>query len=209
MQRAFPLLVLIALVAFSAGVFLATRGGGEAADIPGLLWPDPPPTAAFALTDAESRPFTREDLTGRWTFLFFGFTHCPDVCPAALATLKAVDERLEAHPVWQDRGQVVFVSVDPARDTPETLGAYVRHFNPAFRAATGEARALEALTRPLGVLHQRVDGGEADAYTIDHTASILLVDPAARLVGVFGLPHDAADIADRFTRIERFVEARS
>ncbi len=208
-QRAIPLLALISLVAFSAGVFFATGKRASGPEIPGLLWPDPPASGEFTLTGGDGKPFARTDLIGRWTLMFFGFTNCPDVCPTTLAVLKDVDRRLGDVPAWRDQGQVVFVSVDPERDTPARIDDYVKHFDPRFRAATGPDEALQPLTRSLGILHAKVDGGGPSGYSIDHTASILLLDPRARLVGVFSLPHDAADIAERYTRIQRFLDKRS
>lgn len=196
---------VIALIAGSQ-LYLASRNAPPPAPpIPGLLWPNPKPVPEFGLTDQHGQPFTLARLKGHWTFLFFGYTHCPDVCPITLAVMNAVDGLLDASPGLAEATQFAFVSVDPARDTPEQLAKYVAYFNPDFIGATGSEEAIHDLTRRLGVVYMR---GEPDAqgdYTVDHSASILLVDPEGRFVAVFGAPHDAKQIAERFRAIRDFV----
>ena len=133
-------------------------------------------------------------MRGRWTFVFFGFVNCPDVCPTTLATLAAVRNSLAdlAEPY---RPRVVLVSVDPARDTPAVLAQYVLHFDPSFVGVTGSPAALDTLTRALGVA---VIVGPADAagnYSVDHTAAVFLVDPEAPRRG--SLQHAARRRGDR------------
>lgn len=144
--------------------------------------------ADFALTDQAGRPFGRTQLRGRWTFLFFGFTNCPDVCPTTLATLAEVRRRL-ADLQAADRPAVVLVSVDPARDTQEVLGRYVAHFDPQFLGVSGPQAALEVLTRDLGVAFSIGPPSADGNYSVDHTAAIFLIDPTAAFAAVFGSPH--------------------
>lgn len=155
----------------------------------------------FTLADAAGRPFTRERLLGRWSFMFFGYTHCPDICPMTMAilanTAKAIDENAadgSAAPY-----QVIFVSVDPERDEPEQLNAYVSYFNPDFVGVTGDRSAIESLTSELGILHVRVpDPNNAGNYLVDHSASILLVNPAGELEAILSAPHSAEVMASDF-----------
>lgn len=202
------LVILVAVTAFMAGVYLALPAPREdgAADIEGLLWPNPPQVGAFALTDARGQRFDETKLDERWTLMFFGFTHCPDVCPGTLTTLKAVADRLASNPQFAAHGQVVFVSVDPERDTPEVLQRYVAHFDPFFIAATAPAAELAAFTSQLGILHARVNL-EGDEYTIDHTASIILIGPERERLAVFSAPHLPEDLAGRVTRIIEWMES--
>lgn len=202
-------LALAAFAALAAGLLFAVWKTERAPDVPGLLWPDPPQLGAFALTGDDGKAVTEADLRGHWTLLFFGFTHCPDVCPGTLAVLKQVKQRLAADSAFAARGQVLFVSVDPARDTPELLGRYVKYFDPAFRGATGDEDALSRFTRQLGVIYAKVPGKGDDDYSMDHTASIFLIDPTLRVLSAIGLPHEAADIAARVRAIEAFVDGES
>jgi protein SCO1/2 len=188
-------LILVASVAAAGGLWLGQRGTLGLAGVPAVsaavLYPQPRAIPAFALTRSDGTPFTQADLAGAWTLLFFGFTHCPDVCPTTLATLRDVGKALP--PALASRVRMTFVSVDPERDTPQRAGEYARFFSPTIVAATGGKAELDALTAALGVLYVKVPQG-AD-YTVDHTASILLVDPEGRLRGLFRTPHDAARIA--------------
>ena len=159
---------------------------------------------AFELTDHEGRPFTRESLKGRWTFLFFGYTHCPDVCPT---TLQAMAMTLKAIKPGERPVGGMFISVDPERDTQERLAQYPSYFHPAIGGATAEMAKLKQLTGPLGVLHAKVaDPRSDDNYLVDHSASILLIDPDGRLGAVFGAPHDPTIVARDFERVRAFYQ---
>ena len=130
-----------------------------------------------------------------------GYTHCPDVCPLTLAMLAQVEKSLADLPEAQ-RPQVVLMSVDPKRDTPERLAAYVKHFSPTFVGTTGTPEAVESFTRKLGVpvaIHMLEDG----AYTVDHSAALFLIDPDAKLRAVFSTPHTSTNIVADYRRIVR------
>lgn len=176
--------------------------------IQGLLWPHPKQVAPFELIDHHGEAFDLERLKGRWSFMFFGYTHCPDVCPMTMDTLKRVAGRLEGREAGADT-QVVFVSVDPARDTPEHLKDYVEYFHPDFVGATGTTEELMAMTRQLGIVYDLNDDDGGNDYLVDHSAAVLLTDPEARLVGVFSAPHRAEDIAARFEAMRGFLDDQS
>jgi protein SCO1 len=209
------LFVLIAGLAVAAGLwFGASTFRGLSKPLPlslerGTLLTQPRPLADFALIDQDGRPFTLANLRGAWTFLSLGYTHCPDVCPMTLATFDAVERRIAESGAKSAGGRQVvarprflFVSVDPERDTPERLAQYVRYFNPGFLGATGEEPQLRALAAQLGLLYARVEGQDtAMGYLMDHSASILLVDPQGRLTAIFSMPHEAALMASDFLTI--------
>jgi protein SCO1/2 len=168
-----------------------------------VVLPEPRVIADFALVDQDGNAFTLDDLRGKWSLLFFGFTHCPDVCPSTLYDLQLVHKG-----VRQDSGngppshQVLFVSVDPERDTPEKLGEYVSYFDPDFIGVTGSQQQLAPLTRQLGIAY-RIEEHEAGSaqYGVDHSASILVTDPEGRLHGVFPAPHDAGTIVEDLSTV--------
>lgn len=140
--------------------------------------------------DQDGQPYGNAQLTGGWTLLFAGFTHCPDVCPTTLGIMKQVEARLPAPGV-----QLVFLSVDPARDTPEILHRYVRHFSGTMRGVTGSNEQLDALCASLGLAYVKVPGASDDAYTMDHSAALVLIDPLGRVAGYFSPPHRADALA--------------
>ena len=131
-----------------------------------------------ALVDQHDRPFTRESLKGRWSVLFMGFTHCPDVCPTTLATLRMLQAQLGP------RLQTVFVSVDPERDTPAALAAYLRQFSASFVGVTGDKAQLDELCRDLKTSYVKNPGLGGD-YTVDHPAILFVVGLACACRGVF------------------------
>ncbi len=160
-----------------------------------LLYPQPKPLPQFALTRSDGSALTETGWRGRWRLVFFGFANCPDVCPTALATAKAARSQLRAQRADLDFA-VSFVSVDPERDAPELLGKYVAYFDPDFEASTGTPEALLALTQALGVMFMKVPNGPGPLdYTIDHSASLLIIDPQGRLAGLMRPPQRAETIA--------------
>lgn len=177
-----PLLALLAVAALLIGVVAGNRWFAPKTPLiqSGTLLPKPRPIADFTLTDSSGKPFTRADLMGHWTIIFAGYTSCPDVCPTTLAELKGLESRLGP---LADRLDVLFLSVDPERDTPAKLDQYVHYFDPRFRAATGTADALEAMGRNLGFVFEKTPGATPGSYTIDHSAALMLIDPQGSLAG--------------------------
>lgn len=170
-------------------------------EIAGIYLADAPPLGPFQLTHHSGRPFTAEDLRGRWTFLYFGYSHCPDVCPLSLVHLNRLQRLLAGQGTSEDVAYV-FVSVDPRRDTPERLGEFVSYFNPVFQGVTGEPEQLNRLAGPLHVFHQRAAGaGDSEHYAVDHTSTITLIDPTGRPRAIFTPPQDPAKLAADFARI--------
>lgn len=201
------LLVIIAVLAFALGIHFARKTAPEStAPVEGMLWPNPPRLEAFMLDGADGASITETALAGKWTLLFFGFTHCPDVCPTTLSTLREVTDLLKENPDFAQNGQVLFVSVDPARDTPAGLARYVGHFDRGFRAATAPPTRLSAFTSQLGILHTQVKLGSGQDYTVDHTASVLLIGPGLERLAVFSAPHEASDLAARIRQIIQFLQ---
>jgi protein SCO1/2 len=171
------------------------------------LLPSPKPITGFDLINDKGQPFTPDSLKGHWTFAFFGYTHCPDVCPTSLGMLAQVMRKLKDHDHLDTLPQSVFVSVDPQRDTPEVLARYVTYFYPDFVGVTGDPAEILSLTRQLGILYMRTEGGDADGYLIDHSAGIILIDPDGRFHALFNVPHDPDGIAGDFLLIKNYYEA--
>ena len=168
----------------------------------GLLWPESKTLTAFAAVDHHNNPFTLTDLEGKWSFLFFGFTHCPDICPVTLAVMDKVHRQLEQ----AQQVQTVFVSVDPERDTPARLDQYVSSFNPSFIGLGGSAEQIANLTGQIGLPYFLDKTESKENYLVDHGASLFLVDPLGRLVAIFSTPHDNRSITDRFNRIRQLID---
>lgn len=182
------LLIAIALIAGAAtGLTLALVERQRDARLDAATMFATPRTLPLpALVAHDGEPLTGATFAGRWDIAFFGFTNCPDICPTTLAQLGRVLERLDAE---DDRGpRVWLVSVDPARDTPARLAAYVRHFDPGFAALSGAESALAEFAAALGVAYDKVFEGES--YTIAHSGALFLIDPNGHYAGLFNTPHD-------------------
>jgi len=157
------------------------------------------PLPQFTLTDQGGAAFDNDSIRGHWSLVFFGFTHCPDVCPTTLAMLAQVEKKLAALPPAV-APRVVLISVDPQRDTPEQLASYVKFFSPTFTGVTGSPAAIDEFTRALGIPAARSSLPNGD-YTVDHSAAILLFDPSGAMHAIFSAPHSADIIAADYRRI--------
>lgn len=189
--------VVVLLVAVLAGC--AADGGSSdpgptATPRPGTVLDPPKEIGDFTLTSHTGDPLSLSDLRGKAVLLFFGYTHCPDVCPMTLSEFKQVKRELGDA---ADRAAFVFVSVDGARDTPERLAAYVGAFDPDFIGLTGDEAALRQIGRDYGLFFQRsaYDNTQAD-YLVDHTASSFVVGPEGRLRIIYPYGTDPAIIAE-------------
>lgn len=189
-------LIIIAAVALALGLWAGSRRIGPPAPpvvATAIMYPAPQPIGPFTLRRADGQALTESDLRGHWTIAFFGFTHCPDICPTTLAAFKQVWTRL-ASQGKTDQVQFLFVSVDPQRDTPEQLSRYVGFFNKDFLAATGTDDQLTRLTRSLGLVYARIPD-ESGGYSVDHSASAVIIDPQGRRAGLFRPPFEPGPVS--------------
>ena len=151
----------------------------------GTLLPAPRAIPEFTLSGTDGKPFTKASLEGKWSVIFVGFTHCPDVCPNTLGLLKTVHKKLQeqSKPV-----QITLISVDPERDTPEVLTRYVNYFDPSFVGATGDKTELDKLASAMGFIYMKSPGATPETYTIDHSSALILINPQAQVAGYFTQP---------------------
>ena len=184
----------LAVAGVIAGAWIARATlAPAAAPVPALragTWlPDPRPIEVPTLVDSRGQAFTKAGFAGHASLLFLGFTHCPDVCPTTLALLAQAKRVSQAA-----RLTVYLVSVDPERDSPDVLRRYLAGFDPEFIGLTGAPLDLKGFARTLGAAVARVDlpGGN---YSMDHSATLYLLDDAGRLRAVFTPPLDAATLA--------------
>jgi protein SCO1/2 len=141
----------------------------------------------FALVDHHGAVFDAGRLKGQWTVIFFGFTHCPDVCPTTLSELARLADQLEDSEA--DATQVVMVTVDPARDTPDRLSEYVPYFNPDFIGVTGEFEQILTVAQRLNAPFRKVSAADG-SYQMEHSANVVLMNPMGDYHGFFRAPLD-------------------
>ncbi|MDD9863457.1 MAG: SCO family protein [Gammaproteobacteria bacterium] len=189
----------------AAAVLLAAAGTGavayldrqaQDARLAQTLLSPPKPLSPFELEDSSGGRFGLERLRGRWTLAFFGYTHCPDICPPTAAELGRLLRMTEDN---GDGGrlQTLFVSVDPGRDSPQRLANYLTNLHPRLLGLTGDDAQLRRLSGQFGI-----QGGAA------HTSSLFLIDPRARLLAVLPPPHRAEQLRGRLEAIRSYRERR-
>jgi protein SCO1/2 len=198
------MITTVALAAMLGGVWLAEiyrEHDSRAMLLPDrviTLFSEPKPLTAFALTDHNNRVFDLASLKGKWSFLFFGFTHCPDICPTTLAVLARARDNIAKSTVGAEDIQFVFISVDPNRDTAGKLGQYVAYFDTGFLGVTGDNAQIGNLAGQLGAAYQVAITPGMENYPVYHSAAVFLVDPRGRYHAVFAPPLDAEGISRRF-----------
>ena len=169
----------------------------------GVLNPFARQISEFELTDQHGDTFNRQRLLGEWSFVFFGYTFCPDICPTTLAVLSSMQKQLQQSPqVWSDT-QVVFVSVDPQRDTKEKLSSYMDFFNDEFLALTGSKAQIDEIAHQFNAGYIIEPETSPGHYLVSHSAAIFLSDPKGQLVASFSMPHNPATIASLFREIRQ------
>lgn len=196
----FVLFVVIMLVAYAA-----VKPAAPPAELEGVLRPGYKLLQPFALVDHQGDPFTEQRLKGKWSLIFFGYMSCPDICPATLNVLKTVESHLQqlegelaANP------QVVFVSVDPRRDSTEEIAKYISFFNPGFIGATAKKAEIDKITRQFSVGYTIEEEYSPGNYNVAHTSAIFLVDPLGRLVASFSQPHYPEIISTQYAKILQY-----
>ena len=208
-------LMLLALVAVSAGVWFGqwqqARSQGDIVNLDilqgqlanTLVFPeDYKSIPAFELVDENAAPVNQASFNDKWSMVFFGFTRCPDICPITLSILRESIDQLTAEQPDATPFEIVFVSVDPNRDTPEVLKPYLGSFSTNVRGITGDLTSILDLTRELGVVvAYDADEDDASQYSVDHTSSIMLVDPQSRIRAKFNMPHEVETIVKDYTQV--------
>lgn len=185
------LIIIIAVLGAIGGLLVGLHGQPDRIDIESLTrYPEPRKLKALSLDSADG-PVTEDAFRDQWDLLFFGFTHCPDVCPNTMALLRQTVHQFESNPprVW-------LISVDPERDTPEILQSYVEYFHPEFRSATGSPDAIADLASQLNVAYFIEPHEDGDtSYTVDHSSAVLVVSPDAELFALASAPLDPLVLA--------------
>jgi protein SCO1/2 len=165
------------------------------------IYQQPRPIVPFSLKDTDGKAFSNQNLQGHWSLLFFGFTNCAMICPTTMTELNKMYGLLQKAKV-KSLPQVVFISVDPERDSIKRIHGYVQAFNSAFVGATGSEQELTKLSKQLGVMYMKVrDKDDPKHYAIDHSAFIVLVNPKGQAYGLLTTPHSAKNLAHNYRKI--------
>ena len=171
-----------------------------------ITFPERKPLAEFILVDDEKGVFDLKSLESRWSFIFFGFMYCPDICPTTLYDLSHVKREIVAQGISESDIQFVFISVDPARDKAAQIQRYVQYFDPAFLGATGSMGQLTNLTRQLGAPFRAEPETAENVYEVTHSSAVYLVDPLGQYAGIISPPSVASEVAVQFSELYRTNE---
>ena len=147
------------------------------------------------LAQSDGTAFEQGELAGKWSLMFYGYTHCPDICPMTLSTVAEAKKQVSAFP------QVVFVSVDPKRDSVKLVGDYVTYFDKDFIGVTGEEAMLQAMARQMSVISSILPSDNPDEYLVDHSASLLLLNPDVQLTAMIRPPHTIESINTAIAKV--------
>ncbi|MGD8560630.1 MAG: SCO family protein [Gammaproteobacteria bacterium] len=203
----------LCVVAAVAMVFYQSHRRSDtslAANVPdsikSVVFTSPVALSKFRLSAHDRKAFTEASFRGYWTFMFFGYTHCPDICPATMSQLVNIKNLVENDDSISDKVQVVFVSVDPARDTPEHLAKYINYFDDSFVAATGELSEIEKLEEQIGVVHRYSKPDSEGNYRVSHSTDIFLLEPTGLVIASFQVPLNIKRVADQYASIQKLHE---
>lgn len=205
------LMGLAAIIAVVAGVWLGystqqqDRSSAEKPPaIQGAILPNARPLTDVDLKAAGDRSFTLKDFKGYWNLIFVGYTNCPDVCPTTLSVLSQVDKLMEEQGLAPPR--IVFISIDPQRDTLDLIDQYVKYFNDKFIGITGGDDRLASISRQMSVVYARAPGADGsmseDNYLMDHSSSLILLNPDAQVQAILTAPHTPMQIIDSIVRTQ-------
>jgi protein SCO1 len=173
-----------------------------------VMWPEPRPLDGFLLTTHTGHSFGPQALQGRWSFVFFGYLGCPDICPSSLHAMREMD-RILAERNWSKlERQFIFVSVDPEHDRPEAIAAYLDWYQSSFIGLTGTAAEIAALATPMAVkFEEHID--DTGYRSIDHSSSLMMIDPQGRVVGALPPPLLPERMVQQFEMLQEFMSSRS
>jgi protein SCO1/2 len=204
------MVIVIAVIALSAGVWFGldnySARNVPVTQIQGIILSEEKNIEDFNLIDNKNHTFMLENLKNKWSIMFFGYTHCPDVCPTTLSTLQQLSKMFTRENLAPP--QIILVTVDPQRDTPEILDEYVSYFNKDFVGVTGEVSEIQKLASEMGIYFKKAAGAsgdiDADDYAMDHTTSFIIINPEGKIAAYLKQPHEAARILeDLRTIVER------
>lgn len=191
--------IFLAIAAIGAGIFFARYNSSvDSVELSGFAFPSPKQLTDVALIDQDAIEFTTDKFRDHWTFIYLGYTFCPDACPMTLVIMDQLYELLAEADDLEDNISMMLISVDPERDTPDRLKSYVSHFNESFIGATGTDENLKNFASQVSAVYSVPDDRTDPNYLVDHSSTIILINPDAEVHAVFTPPQEADKLATDF-----------
>lgn len=202
----FRIIILVILLSIAMFWYFVPQGSKPPSALSGVLRPEPKLLQSFELVDQNGVLLEEQVFKDKWSFVFFGYTSCPDICPTTLNVLSAVTDILaKEHRELSEDSQVIFISVDPERDTVDKLAEYMKFFNKDFVGATGKKNNIDAITQQFGAAYMMDKETAPGQYLVGHTSAIFLVDNNAGLVASFSQPHVPETIISLYQGIRTYL----
>jgi len=203
-------LLLLGTLALGTGIWLGQwfirSNTASSLTISGIYFPEPKALQDVNLIQQNNQPLTEDDFKGQWSFLYFGYTYCPDICPMTLAELAKAEQLLAQRGLDQNTAYLL-ISVDPQRDTPQRLQEYTTYFNPKFKGVTGSPDDLAKLAKQCAVAYHIPEHVENDtSYFVDHSSTVILIDPDARVRAIFTPPQVPETLVADFLKIREHYQ---
>ncbi len=199
--------VVIGLIGFILAQRFLPAGDRLPESLKATVFPKGKPIVGISLKDHNDQLFSEQRFRGKWSFMFFGFTNCPDVCPTTMLVLKSVWAKLPESARTAPEPQLIFVSVDPQRDSTALLKEYVTFYHPDFVGITGNHNQLDVLVNQIGALYGYEDDETSKGeYTVNHSAQVILIDPSGQMRAVFSPPFDINDMVTTFVNIREYFK---
>lgn len=198
--------VVLAVLVLGLGIWLSTKTQSPKPSVAlerGTMLLPPVALERFNLVDDNGQPFTKNNLKGHWSLIFFGFTNCPMVCPTTLTELNKAYQSLKQANSKQ-MPTVIFISVDPERDTAKKIKTYLANFNPQFVGATGNKESIDKLTKNLGIMYAKAKKSNEENYDVSHSGTLLIINPEGDWAAILTSPHDGKTIARDFLKIQQY-----
>lgn len=207
------MIALVASLGLMTGVLgweLSSRAGQDMpAALRDVAMLPPLSLGDVSLLDDASKPVDRRSFTGHWSLLAFGYTHCPDICPATLSQMHMLYKVFRTQQSAEQLPQFYFVSVDPERDPLSDLGEYTRYFDTSFKAISGNIQAVTDFESQFGVEHRYEQQSGSDNYIVLHSSRVFLLDPQARIVASFQPPMDVRQVASQYTGFVQYYAGKN
>lgn len=198
-----PLFVITAVIAMFAGLWLAQSDNTNTVTttpprIQGAIFPIEKSIRPFKLVNHLGDKFNNKNLSGNWNIIFIGYTHCPDVCPTTLSLMSNMHREMSLQKITPPN--IIFLSIDPERDTVDVMKNYVEYFSPEFTGVTGTLTDIEKLSRDLNVVYKKAPGLNGkitkDDYLMDHSSALILINPKGNLQAILTAPHTLGSVID-------------
>lgn len=209
-----PLLIVSALIAMSAGLWLAqspttNQVTSPAPRIQGAIYPGDKLIHSFKLINHLGEEFNNNSLKGHWSIIFIGYTHCPDVCPTTLSLMSEVHREMSQQQITPPN--VIFLSIDPERDTVDVMNTYIEYFNAEFIGLTGSLTGIEKFSQNLNAVYRKAPGlnGEItkDDYLMDHSSALMLINPKGNLQSILTAPHTLGNVIESIIKSQAYYSS--